>query len=158
MLRSHQEHVEPVDRLLEDLLPPPRAAPDLRLVEANPLERRAVPGLDVRRARPLLQVMRKALIVDPESGPPQSPQVGPGLPADEPRVGREAGRMRGVDPAGPEAGLPPLECLVDGSRAVRERLAHVALDTMVSLLIGSRVKTRSYQASSVLRRVSRCRT
>ncbi|MEY9992136.1 hypothetical protein ABIE67_004168 [Streptomyces sp. V4I8] len=103
-------------------------------VEAHPLERGAVPGLDVRRPGALGQLQWVALVVDPELGAGQRAQV-PQRPAAHQRgVGGEALRSARVGPDRLEADALPAHLLVDRAGTVAVLPAQVALEDHQALV------------------------
>ena len=129
--RSKRSRVTLLCRLLGPGLELP-----LRLVEAHPLESRAVPGLDVGRPGPLGELQRIALVVDPELRLGQRLQIGQRPAAYEGRVGRKAGRAARVRPHGLEVEPLAPHLLVDRPRAVAVLPAQVALEDDQALLDG----------------------
>src|SRR3712207_325778 len=89
-----------------------------RLVEAHFLERRSVPGLDVRRLGPLRELPRKPLVVDPEFRPRQGVVIGPAIAADARARSREALGLARIRPFGRIGASAPDESLIDVPGAV----------------------------------------
>lgn len=128
VLGADEEVVEAVHRPLEPFAPGGVLEPYAGLVEAHPLVRGAVPGLEVRGVPGLVQLLREALVVDPVLGAGQRPQVAPGPAAYEAGVVRETGRGGVVGPGGVQFQALAADLLVQGARAVPVAGAHVAFE------------------------------